>query len=432
VAVSRDGRRDGPRSPENRFPAHRIPPVEIVATVALVGAIGAGAVVYLLTRSRSIHGSWTIAADELGLRPAAGSAFHEPRLEGMIDGLPVRIDVFRRDHSADSIAFTRYRVWYSPLKLGLRLTRESSVTRVLNRLGAPDVDTGHADFDDAFTVRANSTEAARAFLTPTRRNSLLRLMSLHRDVEVEDNGITLTVVGVERDPERIITFMRRTVATARHLAGAGNEPTLDEGLTLQRQGDLAAAAHQFQAAGRAHPEDLDAKLLEAQALLATGEHEAAAGVVAGLSSALPVDVEVLGMKDRLDTPPPAPAAPPPIELTPMLDDLFSHNRLSFDTGRRFEERYRGSPVKLSGRVKSAREYDRDLDFGDTPGAKAVVTIASIHHDLYGTNDLDAVVQLPPGSAEHLRRGDTITFSGTLANVDPMMRNLFVAEAHLIA
>jgi hypothetical protein len=207
---------------------------------------------------------------------------------------------------------------------------------------------------------------------------------------------------------------------------------LDEGLSLQRQGDLAAAAHQFQAAGRAHPDDLDARLLEAQALLAAGAEGDAAGVVADLSAALPADVDVLGMKDRIETPPaPAAATPSPVELSPMLDDLFSHNRLSFETGRRFDEQYRGSPVKLSGRVKSAREYDRDLDFGDRPGAKAVVTIATVHHDLYGANDVDAVVQLPPGSAEHLRRGDQITFAGTLAKVDPMMRNLFVADGTVI-
>ncbi len=406
--------------------------MEPAVIVAVVAVVAGGVAVVLLTRPRTVHSSWATAAEELGLRPAPGSAFHAPRLEGMIDGLPVRLDVFRRDHHTGSIAFTRYRVWYPPLKLGLHLTRESSVTRVLNRLGAPDIDTGHADFDDAFIVKANSTEAARTFLTPLRRNSLLRLMSLHRDVVVEDNGITLSVVGVERDPQRLVTFMRRTAATARHLAGATSGAVLDEGLALQRQGDLAAAAHQFQAAGRAHPEDLDAKLLEAQALLASGAHDAAAGVVADLTSALPVDVDVLGMKDRMEAPPPPAARPEAIELTPMLDDLFSHNRLSFETGRRFDERYRGSPVKLSGRVKSAREYDHDLDFGDGPGAKAVVTIATIHHDLYGANDVDAVAQLPPGSAEHLRRGDQITFSGTLAKVDPMMRNLFVADGSVIA
>ncbi len=407
--------------------------MEPAVIVALAGAIIAGGiVVVLLTRPRTVHSSWASAAEDLGLRPAPGSAFHEPRIEGMIDGLPVRLDVVRRDHSGTSIAFTRYRVWYPPLKLGLRLTRESSVSRVLHRLGAPDIDTGHTDFDDTFTIHANSAEAARAFLTPVRRNSLLRLMSLHRDVVVEDNGITLTVVGVERDPERLVTFMRRTAATARQLAGRDTAPVLDEGLSLQRQGDLAAAAHQFQAAGRAHPDDLDARLLEAQALLATGAEGDAAGVVADLSAALPADVDVLGMKDRIETPPaPAAASPSPVELSPMLDDLFSHNRLSFETGRRFDEQYRGSPVKLSGRVKSAREYDRDLDFGDRPGAKAVVTIATIHHDLYGANDVDAVVQLPPGSAEHLRRGDQITFAGTLAKVDPMMRNLFVADGTVI-
>jgi len=406
--------------------------VEPAVIVAVVAVVAGGVAVVLLTRPRTVHSSWATAAEELGLRPAPGSAFHAPRLEGMIDGLPVRLDVFRRDHHTGSIAFTRYRVWYPPLKLGLHLTRESSVTRVLNRLGAPDIDTGHADFDDAFIVKANSTEAARTFLTPLRRNSLLRLMSLHRDVVVEDNGITLTVVGVERDPERLVTFMRRTAATARQLAGRDTAPVLDEGLSLQRQGDLAAAAHQFQAAGRAHPDDLDARLLEAQALLATGAEGDAAGVVADLSAALPADVDVLGMKDRIETPPaPAAASPSPVELSPMLDDLFSHNRLSFETGRRFDEQYRGSPVKLSGRVKSAREYDRDLDFGDRPGAKAVVTIATIHHDLYGANDVDAVVQLPPGSAEHLRRGDQITFAGTLAKVDPMMRNLFVADGTVI-
>jgi hypothetical protein len=61
--------------------------------------------------------------------------------------------------------------------------------------------------------------------------------------------------------------------------------------------------------------------------------------------------------------------------------------------------------------------------------KAVVTVAELAHDLFGTTEVDAIVELP-GSSRVPERGDVIVFEGTLTAVDPLMRNFTVRGATL--
>ena len=136
--------------------------------------------------------------------------------------------------------------------------------------------------------------------------------------------------------------------------------------------------------------------------------------------------------------PMAPAPPPPPPPAPaesglpdtFFDDVFGDNRLSFEADGEFEERFGGRKVTLSGSVKQAREIDEDTTVTTGPATKAVVTVAQIENDLYGKTAIDAVVFLPSGTADKLQRGEFVTFRGTLATVDPCMRNLFITDARL--
>ena len=56
-------------------------------------------------------------------------------------------------------------------------------------------------------------------------------------------------------------------------------------------------------------------------------------------------------------------------------------------------------------------------------------MATIEHDLYGQTAIDAVVQLPTNAP--VREGDTISFSGVLMRVDPLMRNVYVGGGRLV-
>ncbi len=80
-------------------------------------------------------------------------------------------------------------------------------------------------------------------------------------------------------------------------------------------------------------------------------------------------------------------------------------------------------------MRSVRDYSTDYDFGSEAGVKAVITVAEVQHDLYGNSTIDAVVQFPAGTA--LERDDVVTFTGRLLKVDPLMRNIYVANGELI-
>ncbi len=77
-----------------------------------------------------------------------------------------------------------------------------------------------------------------------------------------------------------------------------------------------------------------------------------------------------------------------------------------------------------------RDYRSDLDFGSEPGSKVVVALAEVEHDLYGMAEIDAVVELPPGSARRFKRGDLVHFTGRLLKADSLMRNIFVSNGRL--
>ena len=115
----------------------------------------------------------------------------------------------------------------------------------------------------------------------------------------------------------------------------------------------------------------------------------------------------------------------------FFEDVFGDNRLSFEADGDFQDRFGGRTVTLSGPVKQSREIEEDTTVTTGPATKAVITVAQIENDLYGKTDIDAVVFLPSGTADKLERGQTISFEGTLATVDPFMRNLFVTDARRI-
>ena len=69
--------------------------------------------------------------------------------------------------------------------------------------------------------------------------------------------------------------------------------------------------------------------------------------------------------------------------------------------------------------------------GPEGATKLIVTVAAITHDLYGNTEVDAVIGLPPNAAATVGRGDDVTITGTLARVDPLVRNIFLTDAALV-
>lgn len=383
----------------------------------LIGVlVVAGAMMLWLPR----HGkSFPVAAKRLNLAVGRTLPDLRPRIEGMIDNLPVKVDIVVRRHPV-----VRYRVWHAPLRLGLRLRRESTISRAMTRVGTGDIRVADGAFDDAFIVKTVDPERLRRFLTPARRASLIRLIAAYPRITVDDTGITLVGTTAEPTADVIVSTIRRMAATASRLTGATDDTALEDSIVARERGNLAEAAELLQ--GRATvDDDVDSAIHVAETLLVTDQTEAAGVVIDELRDRLPADPELAG----LEVTPPAVA--PEMVGDEFFEQLFGADQLSFESSGRFEKNYRGMRVRWSGTVKDAREYAADLDFPGASGTKAIITVAHVQNDLYGATEIDAVVRLELGDAARLEPGRQVTFTGTLRRIDPFMRKVYVRGGTLV-
>lgn len=387
---------------------------------------------------------WQSAATELGLHFEPGSWTKQPRISGQRSGLGVEVSVKSRSSgSNNNQPLTVYRVIYPPLGHGLKLTRQTGFNRITQAFGAQDIELGDSSFDDAFVVKGADPTAIEVLLTPALRMSLLRLQTAYQGVVVEDDNIHYQTNGMEKRADVITTTVRRMLGTARVLTGQSATDEISEALTMREEGQLRESTERLRSVAAQDPADLESRMLEAEALATSGDEVEAAVVLDELSTLLPADTEVEGWRQTVQArsaaetpevaaqPPAAPGDDEGLTAETVTAAIFTGSALSFETSDFFDQQYRGTRVEWVGQVKSIRAYRYDADFGDEPGVKAVITIATVEHDLYGNTEIDAVVALPPGSDKGRQRHDTVTFTGVLAKVDPMMRNIFIEDGALI-
>jgi len=396
-------------------------PVIIVAVVLVIYASS--------RRIKAIKRAWAQAAAQLGLR-LSGSGWSTPRMKGAVADLKVSVDVYSTG-GKNKTHWTRYKATFPVKGSGIHLKRQTGLSRVTKFFGATDVEIGDEVFDDAFMIKSDSMARATQYLTLSRRTLLLKLFSLYRGVELTPDKLEIVIRGYEDKAADLITTTRRLVSAARILAGLTDERPVERSLQQRAQGDMSAATAELQRA-QSDAADVDVPLLEAEALASSGRLQEAAPILSRLSERLPADEEVAGLRRALDRMEPTQAAPDQraVDMQEILDDLFVSNRLSFETAEVFDEHYLGRNVSWRGRVRTVRDYSSDQDFGSEPGTKVVVALAEVEHDLYGVSEIDAVVQVPAGSATHLNRGDRVSFTGRLLKADSMVRNIFVRDGRL--
>ena len=356
-------------------------------------------------------------------------------MAGTVAGMDVEVKVYASDDGGSRQYWTRYRATFPRRGSGIRLKRQTGLSRITKFFGATDVEIGDQVFDDAFVIKARSAEHAREFLTLDRRNLILRLFASYREVNLTEDHVEVLTRGYERHTDRLLTNTRRVMSAARSLGGSIDTTPTERSLQKRLTGDLEAAVQELGAP--ADPVDVEAPLLEAELLTSSGRLDEARPVLDDLAAKLPTDTEVSGMRRAVDrmaaqnTTQPAEPTGEPVDLKELLEELFVSNRLSYETAQIFNEHYKGRRVTWQGRVQTLRTYHSDLDFGRGPGVKVVVALAEIEHDLYGVAEVDAVVSLPAGTETGLARNNLIRFTGTLHRADSMMRNVFVADAALV-
>lgn len=353
---------------------------------------------FVATRFVGTDDPFQVAAAALDLKLTRSVPELLPRLEGMRHGLPVRIDIAEGRHPG-----VRYRVFYPPLGISLRLERDTTITRTPEELGPRNAQIGATAFDESYRVNTSRPDALRKMMDLELRRTLVKLIDSYPTVLIEDGGISFVSDTSEPPAETIIRTTIDMATAAHHLVKRRPKP-LEKPKPARPQPTAPPAAAQSQ------PRSLEPRQQ-------VPEPEPSASHPPAPPS----------------PPPPPPAAEPDTGLPDtFFEDVFGDSRLSFEAEGQFEAKFAGRRVTLSGPVKQAREIAEDPKVTTGPATKAVVTVAQIENELYGKTDIDAVVFLPSGHADQLPRGKVVAFSGTLSSVDPFMRNLFVTEARRLS
>lgn len=405
-------------------------PSVIFVLVALTAAM---VVLLAMVNHRQTIAQWTEAATQLGLDLNPGGIFSSPRMDGLISGHAISVHTFTKGSGNNQQRYTRFQVAYPSIGFEFDLSRQTKVGGFFRRMvGMQDVEIGDPSFDDAFLIRTADPDRLSAFLTGQRRMTLNRFMATYPILEVTNTRVRVDVRRTIRDSEVLVSSVRRLVGVGQSLSGGAGD--LDEAVLARETGELGEALHRMRAAVEAQPDDVERRLTELDTLAAAGKVDDIEARVRELEKLAPADPEVLGWKGALAPQPIKPSErsavePSGIEAAAATADLFGGREMSFVIRDRFAAGYAGRRVRWSGVVKKARRYDFDTEFGRGPAIKAVVTVASLEHDLFGSTEVDAIVQLPESAVP--AQGSTITFEGTLTGADALMRNFTVEQAILL-
>ena len=289
----------------------------IVSALIFVGAFGL--IALIAAWSKKVRQAWEQAAERLGLRYERGSLFKSGSLRGQVDGFSVVVDTFTRGSGQHSSTYTRYRVRYPSLELGLELSRQGALSGVAKFFGAQDIDVGQASFDRNVTVKGRRPAEVRDFLTPERRVRVQRALSADSSCKIDDTQIQCVRSGTESQTERIVSTVRKLTRLA-HALARNEASSLEQTLAAQSEGQLELALQLAQTDSRASGEapgdaDLDLRVVEGELLYTAGRYEDAAQVLEEVEAELPDDQEVkeLLQQSRVagrSTPPPLPAPEP--------------------------------------------------------------------------------------------------------------------------
>jgi len=383
----------------------------ILLAIALIG--------YLAWKSHQrTVATWSRVASELGLQITVKSGLSRPEIAGHLNSLPVAIDTYTQRSGNSSTTYTRYRVGFPSLGIGLKLQREGGFSFFGKLLGIEDVQVGDPVFDGAVKIKTSDREKLLAVLTPSVRSGLFRLLASYPRAIITDSDIMVTRAKFESNGDVLTSTTQRMVAMAQLLASP-SAGVSDKMVVDREQGLLTDVAERIREAVESQPDDVDQRIFEVETLAAAGEDAKAADRLRELEEIAPADPDVAGWKQALSTPTTS-ASRTSVDVDELAKDLFGGDDLSFETRTKFNNLYARTRISWEGKVTQVRQT------GDT--MQATITVATVKNDLYGNTDIAVVVDDASGPVPNV--GQTVTVSGALKTIDPLMRNLFVDDAAL--
>jgi hypothetical protein len=230
-------------------------------------------------------------------------------------------------------------------------------------------------------------------------------------VVIADDNITYSKSGFESNRDRLESTIQRLAATARLLSSP--DAGVSDAMVVDRdQGLLDDVAGRIRQRIEAEPDDVDQRIFEVETLAAAGDEAAASERLTELEQLAPADPDVVGWREALETE--RVSHDNTVNVDALAADLFGSDDLSFETRAKFNSQYADAPIRWEGRIK---RVDR---------GQVTITVATVNNDLYGNTEIDVVTEIPGGREP--TEGENVTVSGRLDTIDPLLRNLFVADA----
>lgn len=362
----------------------------------------------ILNKRKNREAAWQQVAEERGLQFFAGSWTTQASIAGSINGFFVSVDTQRV--RGDDNYVTRYTIGYPSNARQIELSKQSALhfTLVKRLMGKNDVEIGDPGFDDKVLIDAHDPVAAARYLSPARRDAVLRLFGTRtfRNPTVTNTSLVVDTSGIESSP----VILRRTISALLEIAAVMSAPT---------DVDIAAAVEEVPPE---KPVVQDA-IIETDAVIQTAMNDTVIEEEPVETIAIeehPVDTVVEA--DPADHPQPDPTRP--LDHESVVNDLFESGRMGFETDQHFATAYAGAPIRWVGTVDTIRTYRNDADF-DGPGIKATFLLGDIEQAIMRSRMAKAVVQLPEGTT--IDRGQEVEFEGTLLRADRFTRRVFIAN-----
>lgn len=419
--------------------------VVIIAVFAILIPLG-------IKQSQQTNAAWSQAARQLGLHYQPSGFLQSRKITGMIQNYSITVDTYTQRSNNSSTTYTRFRLTYPSLGLGLKLTKEGFFTGVTKIFGAQDIQVDDAAFDTDILIKGANPQRVREFLTPARRMRIHQYLRNHPNATIDDREIAWRSRGLIKQTGRLTNRIRNLVRLAWHLTGdRDDDETLGQALNAQDDGrpdealtflqDLTAASETKSASDQApwKQEPVEEQLLKGELLYMADRRAEAQEAFQAAQEMEPDDPEIAEWVENLPKEPDQPAASQPAQLADELDvalicqELFAGNKMSYQISRLFEQNYAGKTVRWSGRLRRVESYSFELVFGIKPGCKAVVSVHELETSGFGDRTVSAIVQFPKENLEPLqkREGQNLRFEGQLKKVDALMRNFYIADGRFV-
>ncbi len=400
----------------------------------IFGGMGVFAFLAAKKQMDATNAAWADVARTLGLAYAPWTLSSRPDLSGPVDGLGARVTIEQRGSRNSKKTYTVFRVAYPDAGIDIRIGPETGLHRMGKWFGVQDVEIGDPAFDEAFVV-AGDPSAVGGWLTESRQLAILRLAQQFPGTRIDRSTVSWERRDAITDGDELLRTLRRLVSATHLLAGsAPGQQAVGRSFEAARRGELADGIDQLVRAEP--PVGVEPRLMAAEWMVADGRVGEAAPLLDELAQDLPGEPQVERWKAVLERhrgdeaeptsgAPPTPAGPPrPLE--DIIEGLFGGDPYGYEIQERFQDSFQGVPVQGTGVLERLTRYSRDYDFPGGPGVKAVVSIGTVEHRLYGKVEIDAVLALPDDA--RIPIGHTISVEGVLVKVDPLLRNLYIQGA----